>query len=64
METIKQTKKKKLGRPQISDKLKKIRIATYVTPEINNALQNDVDCGKAANLSTAILLILRKHYNI
>lgn len=64
METIKQTKKKKLGRPQISDELKKIRIATYVTPEINNALQNDVDCGKAANLSTAILLILRKHYNI
>lgn len=64
MKTVKQAKKKKLGRPQISDELKKIRIATYVTPEINSALQNDVDCGKAANLSTAILLILRKHYNI
>ncbi len=35
METVKQAKKKKLGRPQISDELKKIRIATYVTPEIN-----------------------------
>lgn len=54
--------KPKMGRPPKDERLKLVRVSTFVPKWLKDKLENDVRLGKATNMSVLIARIIAEHY--